>query len=357
MLDAGRAGRQVPLLLALVLVLAGCATATSPGTVAGPSSTSPSPTSPSPASPSPASPSPTSTSSPVGERCNGIRYDDVLGPRPDLSGPPLRVTKVSRAICAGYWAPHLDDYFTPQSLEISGTTAYVGGYRWSRDVSTRPCQIAVIDTRTGRTTAFVAKFQAPVYGPKPTYCRHAGGMELTRDGLWVAELQRLWLLDPAKLGKGDPVIRVWKLDRTVRGATVLVSGRRIGFGSFRAARPGKLVWFDLADVLAPRRTRLDRSFADAVRRVPTRLQGITSTAGGLWATSSSSHCAELRAPGRGPVAFVHGAEDLEVVGRYLWTVSEAGVKAYLHGRDPIVPSLVRLDTAKVLAGKRHTCGW
>jgi len=138
---------------------------------------------------------------------------------------------------------------------------------------------------------------------------------------------------------------------------VLVSGRKIGFGSFRAARPGKLVWFDLRKVLAPRRTLLDRADAVAVRRVPTRLQGITSTAHGLWTTSSSSHCAELRAPGRGPVTFVHGAEDLEVVGRYLWTVSEAGVRAYLHGKDRIVPSLLRLDRAKVMKGTRHTCGW
>ena len=343
--------------LVLVLVLAGCsvdpphddpttAVPTPPTTVAPPVPT--------------ATPEPSPTPEPEPRTCaRGVRYADVLGPRPRVvgraAGPVLRKSRVAGAVCAAYWVPHLDDYFTPQSLEIAGNVAYVGGYRWSRNISRRPCQIAVMDTRNGRVLAFVKKFQAPVYGPEPTYCRHAGGMELTSHGLWVAELERLWLLDPAKLGTGDPVIRVWRLDRSVRGATMLIHGNRLGFGSYRAASQGRLVWFDLDQVLAPGRTLLKTPVA--VQAVPVRLQGITSTSRGLWFSSSDAHCANLDPPGRRPVTFVHGAEDVEIVGEDLWTVSEAGVRAYLHGRDRIVPSLLRLDKAAVLAGPPATCTW
>ncbi|MET3963256.1 hypothetical protein ABIE44_003190 [Marmoricola sp. OAE513] len=322
-----------------------------PSTNAGPGEPAPTPTQRSTQAPTGQSdPDPAPT-----RRCGGVSYGDVLGPKPKLGHAKLRKTRVMPAVCAAYWAPHLDDYFTPQALEIQGDLAYVGGYKWNRSVSRRPCQIAVIDTRTGRTLAFVKKFQAPVYGPTPTYCRHGGGMDMDSHGLWVAELERLWLLDPAKLGKGDPVLRVWRLDKRVRGATVLIDGNRIGFGSYRPASTGKLRWFSVADVLRPGRTLI--SGPASVERVPVRLQGISSTDKGLWFSSSDAHCASLKAPGHKPVTFVHGAEDVEIRGPDLWTVSEAGVKAYLHGRDPIVPSLLRLDKRAVLAGGAPTCRW
>ncbi|MGO4256710.1 hypothetical protein [Marmoricola sp. RAF53] len=295
-------------------------------------------------------------SAPASDRCDGVSFADVRGPAPALAHPPLEGYPAAPAVCAAYWVPQVDRWFTPQSLEVRGTTAYVGGYRWRRALGPRPCQIAVVDTRTGRTTAFVRKFEAPVYGPEPTYCRHAGGMELTRHGLWVAEFERLWLLDPARLGRGDPVIRVWRLAAPVRAGTMLVSGNRLGLASYVPNRPGRLWWFDLDHVLAPGTTLLDRPVA--VRKVPARLQGVTSgQGGGLWSSSSRTHCGALKAPGRAPVSFVPGGEDIELVGPDIWTVSEAGTRPYLDDGERVVPALLRLDRRSVLAGPRAHCAW
>ena len=163
----------------------------------------------------------------------------------------------------------------PQALEVRDDVAYVGGYRWAPTYGPRPCQIAVVDLRSGTVRTFVEKFEAPVYGPDPTYCRHGGGMERTREGLWVAETERLWLLDPARLGKGDPVLRVWRLDKAVKGSTLAIARGRMVFGGYRSDGPGRLTEFRVSDVLADgrrrprgRRRRSDRRDPGASRRRP-----------------------------------------------------------------------------------------
>jgi hypothetical protein len=50
------------------------------------------------------------------------------------------------------------------------------------------------------------------------------------------------------------------------------------------------------------------------------------------------------------VPFVPGAEDVEFVGRDLWTVSESGAEPYVDPDEPTVPMLLRLDRRAVLAG-------
>jgi hypothetical protein len=244
----------------------------------------------------------------------------------------------------------------PQSLEVDGHTAYVAGYRWHRTYSDRPCQIAVVDTRTGRTVAFVPRWEAPVYGPEPTFCRHAGGMEMIDDGLLVLETRRLWLLDPARLVTGDPVLRVWQVPEPVRGSTLIVSGDRLGIAAYRRHRPGRLWWFDLETALRPGARVLAAPVGH--ERVPRLLQGLGVGPGGVWFSSSSTHCAELLGPGReAPLTFVPGAEDLEFRGPDLWTVSEAAAKPYLDGSERPVPFLLRLDASQVLAGRPERCGW
>lgn len=297
---------------------------------------------------------PSRSSTPAGG-CHGVAFDEVRGRAPALAKPPLAEYPASSAVCAAYWLPQVDRWFVPQSLEVRGTTAYVGGYRWRRELGRRPCQIAVLDTRTGRVTAFVARFEAPVYRPEPTYCRHAGGLELTREGLWVAEYERLWLLDPAKLGKGDPVLRVWRLAKPIRAGTMVVSGDRLGLADYVRSGPGKLWWFDLKEVLAPGRTLLDRP--DGSESVAQRLQGVTPGDGGLWFSSSDTHCAALTTPVRSPVAFVPGAEDIEIVGPDIWTVSESGTRPYLEAHEHVVPALLRLERRRVMAGPRAECSW
>jgi len=242
----------------------------------------------------------------------------------------------------------------PQSLEIDGRTAYVAGYRWHRTFSNRPCQLAVVDTRSGRSKAFVRRWEAPVYGRYPTFCRHAGGLEMIDDGLLVLETRRLWLLDPARLGRGDPVVRVWQIAKPVRGSTLIVSGDRLGVASYRRHRAGRIWWFRLDEALRPGVRVLDAPVARG--RVPALLQGLGTGPGGLWFSSSSTHCGDLLGPGRKvPLTFVPGAEDLEFRGADLWTVSEAAAKPYLDRDERPVPFLLRMDLSQVLAGGPTRC--
>lgn len=291
----------------------------------------------------------------TGARCQGVGFSDVRGRVPSYVNGPLRDYDVADAVCAGYWLPRSDRKFVPQSLEIDGTTAYVAGYHWNRIGAERNCQIAVVDTRTGKTEAFVPRWEAPIYRPRPTFCRHAGGMELTRHGLFVVETERLWLLDPEKLGKGDPVVRAWRIASPRRGSTLVVDGGRLGIGRYVRNQRGRIWWFRFSDVMAPGVSVVDRP----VRRgwVPAKLQGMGVGPRGVWFSSSSTHCAQLRGPKGRTVIFVPGAEDLEFRGDDLWTISESSAKPYLDGDEDPVPMLLRLDTAQVLAGGKGDCDW
>jgi hypothetical protein len=289
-------------------------------------------------------------------RCHGVGYDEVRGTAPEAGAAELVDYPAASAVCAAYWLPQVDDLFVPQALEVGDEVAYVGGYRWAPTFGPRPCQIAVVDLRSGRVRAFVEKFEAPVYGPDPTYCRHGGGMERTREGLWVAESERLWLLDPARLGKRDPVLRVWRLARGVKGSTLAIARGRMVFGGYRSGGPGRLTEFRVGDVLADGVDDLvvrDAGPTDAtpVRRGAgrARLQGLTFGPGGLWSSSSSTRCGELEGPDA-TVPFVPGAEDVELLGRDVWTVSESGARPYLDPDERTVPMLLRLDRRAVLAG-------
>ncbi len=51
------------------------------------------------------------------------------------------------------------------------------------------------------------------------FCRHGGGIALSTHGLWLAGAGRLWLLDPALLGTGDEVLRIWVVDDSIRAST------------------------------------------------------------------------------------------------------------------------------------------
>ena len=215
-------------------------------------------------------------------RCHGVAYGEVRGAAPEAGAAELVDYPAASAVCAAYWIPQVDDLFVPQALEVRRTVAYVGGYRWAPTYGPRPCQIAVVDLRTGRVRTFVERFEAPVYGPEPTYCRHGGGLERTREGLWVAETERLWLLDPARLGKGDPVLRVWRLDKAVKGSTLAIARGRMVFGGYRSDGRGRLTEFRVSDVLADGVDDLvvddaGPTVATPVRRGAgrARLQGIT----------------------------------------------------------------------------------
>jgi hypothetical protein len=290
-------------------------------------------------------------------RCHGVTYDAVKGTEADLMRPPLLKYAASPAVCAAYWIPQVDNAFVPQALALRGSptsTVYVGGYHWYPEYGNRPCQIAVLDAATGAVKQFASKFTATINGTS-TFCRHGGGLELDANGLWLLETGRIWLLDPNALTTSHAVKRVWALPKGVRGSTLVIAGNRLGVGSYKEDRHGTLWWFDKARILEAGRRWLPAPTSS--RQMPIKLQGLGDNPTGIWTNASSTHCSELREPGRAAKDFVPGSEDLEFRGQDLWTVSESATKAYLDPHELVVPQVLRLDLAQVRALRHVDCGF
>lgn len=280
-------------------------------------------------------------------RCHGVAYDDVRGRAADLMRPPLQEHPVQAAVCAAYWIPQVDRDFVPQALAVDGRRIFVGGYRWERSFGNRNCQIAVLDQRTGRVTAFEDRLSLP----DGDFCRHGGGLELDDAGLWVLETGRLWLLDPDRIGHGGSLRHVWRLPRGVRGSTLVVHGDRIGVGGYRPHKGSRLWWFDRSRTLASDVLPTPK----AGGALPSRLQGIGAGPGGVWLNRSGTHCAELRTPEGRRLAFVPGSEDVDFRGRDIWTVSESATQGYLDPHELVVPQVLRLDRGQVERAPRADC--
>ncbi|MFS3127887.1 hypothetical protein ACLM5J_05745 [Nocardioides sp. Bht2] len=322
-------------LLAALLVtalLAGCA---SSGSTSGPSTAEPKPV--------------------AAGRCDGVTRSEVKGREPGYGPHTMRSYPVAAAVCAAYWVDGLDDWFIPQSIELIGSRVLVAGYqRKSPRLGNHPCQLLELDPKTGRTVGFLARWEAPVYSSEPTFCRHSGGMEADDSGLWLVESNRLWLLDPDHLFDGDPVRRVWTLPPNVKGSALVIDGSRMGIGRFRIDRSARMAWFSIPEILAT-----SGELPDPLRwrPVPRRLQGIATGPGGIWFTSTGTHCAELHTSEGRRLSFVPGAEDVEFVGRSIWTVSEAGARYFLDPDEETIPAVLRLDRDAVLAGAEQHCPW
>lgn len=298
--------------------------------------------------------------------CRGVGADEVRGPRIRYAHGPLADVPGSRAMCAAYWLPGANLRVVPQGLALDGDTAWVSGYHFSPEDGARRCVLTRVSLRTGRRISGLTPIEGAVGARDPKACRHGGGLALTREGLWVAETMRLWLLDPDLVGTGrDPVQRVWGIVEPLRGSIMVDSGGRLGLGRFETSGdPGDLAWFDVRDLMAP--GVLDLTGGDPgpgqvgpVRRSPgvTWMQGGTVGEHGLYLTRSSTYCGQLLLPGGRRVAVAPGTEDIEFDDRGdLWALSEAGAKTFqLRGGRPLVPMLARYDAGALLRGPRPTC--
>lgn len=305
-------------------------------------------------------------------RCGAVTVDDFAGTRPGyVDDQAVAAFPGVRALCRGMWLPHADEDFVPQGLALDGDTAWVSGYRHDDRVGHRFCQLVHVRLN-GEELAFVDQIGGAVPGREPVMCRHGGGLELTAAGLWLAETDRLWLLDPRRVGKADPVVRGWRLERPVRGSFLVRGrGRLLGVGEFRAGGRGAVYWYDESDLLSPRSAVLvasrrsgspgfDRAQRVVPRRVgstPRRAQGGTSLDGGRPTyTASTLRCGKLLPPGS-RLAFVPGVEDVERRGRLLWAVSESGTRPYQAVGSPLVPMLGAYRLGRVLHGHAPFCRW
>ncbi len=299
--------------------------------------------------------------------CPALHFDDVRGPVPSYASPPLASFPNDQALCRGLWLPTADRWFVPQGLALDGRTAWVSGYRWRQAYGDRPCRLLRVDLRTGRLLASADRLTGSVGDRRPTFCRHGGALSLDRHGLWLAEADRLWLVDPAKVGTGEEVLRVWRTERPVRGSA-LVDGSRseIALVSFSDRSAGRTRWYSFDDLLADGVTTLvagraaGPDQAGATRTTPAvrRVQGTTRGPGGVWSTSSVSTCGMLVTPAGRRVAFAPGAEDLAFDGRgRVWAVLESGARSYQRDDRPLVPMLARFDVRSLLSGPDTTCSW
>ncbi|MBA3780477.1 MAG: hypothetical protein H0X12_01290 [Nocardioides sp.] len=288
-------------------------------------------------------------------RCAPVALDDVQGPRPS-EATRLRAYRLRNAACSAYWIAELERDFVPQGLNIRGDRAFVSGYVRVPKISERACQLVEVDLATGRTVTFVPRWEAKVYGDQPTYCRHGGGTALTRDGLWVAEAERLWLLDPDALDTADPVKRVWRLGEGIKGSTLGAHGGQLGLASYRVGGRGRIATFDIADLVRPGVTVVDPARVASRGRVPARLQGLDVTADGAWRVSSRITCGLVKLPDGEVRDFVPGAEDLVVTDDLVWTVSEASATPYRSDDGAFVPALLAFERSVIEGSGPATCG-
>ena len=295
-------------------------------------------------------------------RCAPLAAQDVRGRPPAHlpSGAALAQLEVSDAVCAGLWAPREAAAFVPQGVAVRGRTAWLTGYDEGEPGSLW-CRVLRVDLRTGALEADRPRLVGSVGGAPEVACRHGGGVALDEHGLWVTESSRLWLVDPSSL----EVRRAGRLADPVQGSFGVLDPRgRIGLGRFRPSRvhPGRaaLDWFDLDAVLAPGVVELGPDDAVASRSIASHAQGAvwTRLAGrtGVWFARSHTRCGVLEGPGGMRRAFLPGAEGMAATSDGLWVVSESTARSFwsLGGR-PVVPTLSRLDTARLRAWPQPTC--
>jgi hypothetical protein len=309
-------------------------------------------------------------------RCSGVPLAKVRGEQPSYVDRELDRFPADWAVCRALWLPGADEWFVPQGVALQGRSAWVSGYRWREGYGKRYCRVMRVDLRDGRLLADEPRLVWARPDGSRALCRHGGGLALTEHGLWVATSQRLWLLDPARVGRQHAVLRAWHVARPVSGG-LLVTGRdgRLGLGDFRRRGSGPLHWFDTEALVAPgvravggrirRGDDVDPTVASAVRvsRVPRYAQGGAVEPPGErgaapYVVSSLSTCGILHAPDGREVGFAPGAEGITFDrDGGLWAVLESGSRPYQEQRRPLVPMLVRLDVDRLLAGEDARCSW
>jgi hypothetical protein len=281
----------------------------------------------------------------------------VRGRAPSYTRDELDRFPNDHALCQGWWV-RADASFVPQSLVVGKRTAWVSGYDGGGPRGTLLCRVVRVDLRTGWVVDEVGPVSGSVGGRPEVNCRHGGGLARTDEGVWLAEGQRLWLLDPETLD----VVRVWGLADPLRGSFAVVDGQgRLGLGEFKFERVGRLDWFDPGALVAGAAVDLTPEDAQRHVRVPPMAQGavwadLGPGPAGVWFVTSNTRCGVLVGPRGRRLAFLPGAEGAVLRGGSLWTVSESGSRPYQEAGDrPVVPMLARFTLEDVDAWETAGC--
>jgi hypothetical protein len=296
----------------------------------------------------------------VDRHCDGVGYPDVLGRAPSYGAKELRRYPARNIACRAMWLPHLGGGFVPQALALDGNTAWVSGYTWHDDVADRACRLIHVRLRTGEVLADQSRLVGAPAGRRPTFCRHGGGLALNARGLWIAEKERLWLVDPARVGTGRPaVLRVWSIRAPVFGSTTVIRHRRLGLAFFRRRHDSGIKWFRIHDLMADgvldlvgTATAAGELAPVARGRVPGYIQGMTFRPGhrGLMVAAYRHGCGVIILADGTTIGVMPGIEDFQFTGHNrMWAVSESSAKVYQSADGPLVPVLTEFDARKLLA--------
>lgn len=287
-----------------------------------------------------------------------MTYAEVRGRAPSYGPDELARFPNDHALCAGVWLPGSDRWLVPQGMVVAGDTAYVAGFDGTQVGSRRLCTIESLSVKTGRLGARRYPVRGQIGPREPTECRHGGGVLVDEHGVWLAETQRLWLLDPTTF----EVLRGWALEEPVRGSFAVRGPHgQLGLGRFRADNPARLWWYDVDRLLGSSDYELGARDAMRAVPVPPATQGavwaeLGGIGPGLWFATSNSSCGVLVGPDGRSRAFVPGAESMSLTGPdELWVVSESGSRLYQEKDRPMTPALSRFDTSDLATWSAPGC--
>ena len=229
-----------------------------------------------------------------------------------LVGRPLSKVPNQQAILRRFWAPGLEDGYTPQGLAVAGDQVHMVAYGPSG------CRLFGLSRHSG---ALLSMLDVPG-------CRHGGGLAALGAGRFVlADTRALFVIEA-----GAVTARI-ALTGALRGSYADFDGRDLWIGSYERDKPGTL-WRLPLDRLA--RMSLGEADVVATLAVPARAQGMAFRGGRLWLSFSGARFGRLAEidPGTGAEFGSHampaGIEDIGFdEDGVLWAVSEAGARRYL----------------------------
>lgn len=234
------------------------------------------------------------------------------GARPGYMAKPLSAVPNARAITRRFWAPGLDEGYTPQGLVVARGRVHVVGYRGDG------CRLF------GFSPGGTARGSLAVPG-----CRHGGGLAALADG-------RLVVIDTRGLHvvSGGRVTARIALEKPLTGSFGDFDGRDLWIGSYERGGPGRLWRIPVARLAQARLTEADAAASIAI---PARAQGMAFAGATLWLTFSGSSFGRISRIDRKTGAEIAGydmpagIEDIGVDSAGLiWAVSEAGAKKYAN---------------------------
>jgi hypothetical protein len=297
--------------------------------------------------------------------CHGVDRGDIRGTDPAYTHKTLADFRNHKRMCGGLWLPTPRRYFVPQGLAITGSTAWISGFRFRKGYGERPCQLRRINLLTGKQLANHSAIYGRV-GQRPrTYCRHGGGILQRGRDLWIVEKNKLWKVDPSSSSNVLNAQRVWRIKAPARGSAIVATKKRIGLVPFVTRGKASIYWFSFKQLqkpgvldLADRAKGSTQVGAVARTRVPTLVQGATlDPAGGLYLARSTLACGELVTPGGRRLGFVPGAEGIQFgrSGHRLYAVSESGARPYAISRKPLTAGISRFEWPGLGHGRGPDC--